>query len=76
MPESGERQMAQVARKKLFDPACHELAEYFLREDDQRKSLRADEVGSLAVDIQTAVEEWFFIRDALPGRAAISEALK
>lgn len=38
---------------KLFDPKCHELAEYFLDRgaSDKRKN-------DLAYEIQTAVEDW------------------
>lgn len=47
------------SRERLYDPACEDLAEHFLAGDalDTPESRK-----SLAINIQDAVEDWFFNR--------------
>lgn len=40
-----------------YDPACGELANYFLADESKRLASRSDE---LAQHIQDAIEAWFF----------------
>lgn len=46
----------------LYDPKCAELARYFLEDThfaDDSPCLTEENVASLAVDIQEAVDHWF-----------------
>ena len=40
---------------RLYDPACGELARYFLSEEAHTE----EQVRDLAGDIQEAIEDWF-----------------
>ena len=53
---------------KLYDPACHELAEHFLGDDDVSPAENELRMQSLAGAIQQAVEDW--IESEESGRAA------
>lgn len=50
---------------KTYDPASYDLAEHFLQDEPCRKDpeLYKKHCHSLALEIQQAVEDWFFMPD-------------
>jgi|ERR1700744_819321 len=51
-----------MATVKTYDPASYDLAEHFLQDEPCRKDpeLYKKHCHSLALEIQQAVEDWFF----------------
>ncbi len=56
---------------KTYDQACYDLAAHFLEDEPCRndKDLFAKNCHSLALEIQQAVEDWFFVQETACGGA-------
>ena len=56
---------------KTYDPAAYDLAEHFLQDEPCRNDpeLYKKHCHSLALEIQQAVEDWFFTPDEQPSPA-------
>lgn len=55
---------------KTYDPSCYELAEHFLQDEpcSNDPDLFKKHCHSMALEIQQAVEDWFFV-DAMDDAA-------